>query len=188
MGMGQNAMYDIGSNSNRSDNSMSGIGGNMSFNLGSMNSNLPPASSTQAPARPPRPTAKMIWRSRLDLNFFGASSDGSKNTGASNTNSSDPFDMSAFSNTSSQGNTSSNAKQVGISLKGKKKKKRCETMLKTTHEPNHKKSNSDDPFAMLSNAPDTGMESNGILQIPTSQSSNNGGSTTRLSERPTGCI
>ena len=55
-------------------------------------------------------------------------------------------------------------------------------MLKTTHEPNHKKSNSDDPFAMLSNAPDTGMESNGILQIPTSQSSNNGGSTTDLAD------
>ena len=33
-------------------------------------------------------------RRRLDLSFFGASSGGSKSTGASNTNSSDPFDMS----------------------------------------------------------------------------------------------
>ena len=95
----------------------------MSFNLGSMNSNLPPASSTQAPARPPRLTAKTDYGGGLDLNFLGASSDASKSTGASNTNSSDPFDMSNFSNASSQGNTSSNTKQVGISLKGKKKKK-----------------------------------------------------------------
>ena len=76
MGMGQNAMPDMGSNSNRSDNSMSGIGGNMSFNLGSMNSNLPPASSAQVPARPPRPTTSNDSGGGLDLNFFGASSDG----------------------------------------------------------------------------------------------------------------
>ena len=171
MGMGQNAMPNMGSNS------MSGIGGNMSFNLGSMNSNLPPASSAQVPARPPRPTTSNDSGGALDLSFLGHQVVAVKALAQVT-----PIVVTRLTCQHSvihpvKAMPRQMRNKLASSLKGKKKKKKVRTTLKTTHEPNHKKSYSDDPFAMLSNAPDTGMESNGILQMPTSQSSNNGGST-----------